>query len=280
MAFLILWPLSCILTPRALHTVNVFLIRLTVSAAQVFSSSLLFSDIDLPIQSFPTLIVIAIYERFLASGQAFRENGATAAHDIYDSVSRRMKQLPFLERLVGASTTDLYDAIFDVNYASAMDLFEDEEEAEQRPSVMLSDNLRPPSPTPNPNRRAPSPLTPARRTRFGGSPSRSPRQRGGALPSLLEPSQSAEVLHGGPFSPLSRLYTGRPGLTDSRERLHSPTFGHGEAQASVKRLEGLVEEIRGMPVNKLKDEMKELQVSVTSLDVVSNGASLTICRFT
>jgi hypothetical protein len=30
-AFLVLWPLSCVVSPRKLHSVNVFMIKLTVS---------------------------------------------------------------------------------------------------------------------------------------------------------------------------------------------------------------------------------------------------------
>lgn len=36
LAFLVLWPLSCVLSPRKLHSVNVFMIKLTVSVPDDF----------------------------------------------------------------------------------------------------------------------------------------------------------------------------------------------------------------------------------------------------
>ncbi|GJE99919.1 hypothetical protein PsYK624_161940 [Phanerochaete sordida] len=254
-AFLILWPLSCILTPRALHSANVFLIKLT---------------------SFPWLIAIAIYERYLAQGRHFRESSTATAQDLYNSVFRGVKHLPFLERLVGASTMDLYDAIFDIDASETYELFEseDEDDVGGALSTISRSSARATSPPPSGsapplNRRATSlrsfraPRSP--RTPPGGSPV----HRSTALPDLVEPYNSAEVPTVGPRSPLSRLYarhTGRRTISASHERLAPPPavgasvgVSVAAAEERVRRLEGLVDDIRGLPVNRLKDEMKELQ---------------------
>lgn len=281
-AFLILWPLSCVLTPRALHTANVFLIRLTVSSAfqsltRIYAHSTLYS------QSFPTLVVIGIYERFLSKGQRLRESGTGAAHDIYSSFTRGVKHVPFLERLVGASTTDLYDAIFDVDVSHGLGLFEpSDDEAADRPafgSHISRESLHVPSsstPSPTNLRRARSaPHSPSSVRRHSGLPrsSVSPRRAYAGLPSLIEPSGAPEVQTVGPRSPLNRLFTSRIGRESSAsyEKMHSPNV-----EAGMKRIESLVEDIRQLPVNKLKEEMKELQVGSDPCRVLRCSVSLTV----
>lgn len=237
------------------------------------------------VQSFPTLIVIGIYERFLAQGQRFRESSSGAAHDIYSSFSRSVKNVPFLESLVGSSTTDLYDAIFDVDASQTYELFDSDDEHDHPAlhSAVSRDSLRVPSPPPQhqPPPRSPlgprraasprAPRSPTHRQRYG-SPGASPVLRSTALPDLVEPYNSAEIQTVGPRSPLSQLFTGRRGagrrtVSASHERLAPPPPGSAGSDAGVRRLEGLVEEIRALPVNKLKEEMKELQVRALWLSV-------------
>ena len=81
------------------------------------------------------------------------------------------------------------------------------------------------------------------------SPSGSPRLRPTGLPAIV-PSNSTEVPTIGPRSPLGALFGAR------RERAVSMAG----VEASVKRVEAVVDEVKRMPVNRLKDEMKELQV--------------------
>ena len=101
----------------------------------------------------------------------------------------------------------------------------------------------------------------------GPSPTPSPRRRNAPLP-VIVPQSAAEVPPGpGPRSPLGALF-GR-----QRERVVSAVG----VENSVKRVEALVEEVRRMPVNKLKDELKELQVrflplrDITLRAVFANG---------
>ncbi|PSS03513.1 hypothetical protein PHLCEN_2v3981 [Hermanssonia centrifuga] len=216
-------------------------------------------------QSFPTLIVIGTYERYLAQGQRLRQSGSDAAHSFYNSFSRRVKYVPFLERLVGTSTTDLYDAIFDVDASHGLELFGDSDDEAERTAwraQISQESLRPPSPSssrhPSSARRTRSvPHSPdsrfeRRRRVLSSTTTISPRRRPAVLSTFLEPSSSAEIQTVGPRSPLSRLFNGRG--ESSQERLHSLN-----TEAAMKKLENLVEEIRHLPVNKLKEEMKELQ---------------------
>ena len=80
--------------------------------------------------------MIGIYERFLAQGQKFRESGGDAAYGIYNKFSRGVRHVPFLENFVGSSTTDLYDAIFDVDASHTYELFDsDDEDSDSGTSV-------------------------------------------------------------------------------------------------------------------------------------------------
>jgi hypothetical protein len=56
-------------------------------------------------------------------------------------------------------------------------------------------------------------------------------------------------------SPLARLYAPRTPGAEERAVM--------SAEGAARRVEGLLEDMRELPVQKLKDEMKELQVCVT-----------------
>ncbi|KAH9481574.1 hypothetical protein JR316_0006101 [Psilocybe cubensis] len=100
LAFLILKPLSYTLTPRALHSTNVFLIKLT---------------------SLPHLFLIGAYERYLVSASASVDGGGRgggggkrAVGTLFHRLPRQIKYMPFVEALVGSSAGELYDAIFEL----------------------------------------------------------------------------------------------------------------------------------------------------------------------
>ncbi|KAI8980049.1 hypothetical protein BD414DRAFT_493449 [Trametes punicea] len=270
-AFIVLWPLSFVLSPRALHSANVFLIKFT---------------------SFPQLIVIAIYERYLAQGQRWREASVEKAHHLYASLSRRVKHMPILDFL-GSRSMDVHEAIFDVELRDEVDLFGDSDmedlpapmeptsaSSAPVPAIRTSrshDNLptsgtdvrqqRPPhhsgtrTPTDNQIRRTTSlSLSPRKvptrtRTRSAISPSApassprlSPRPRNAPLPTIA-PSSTGEIPTVGPRSPLGRLFGPK----------RESTLSTAGMEAGMKRVEALMEEVRLLPVNRLKDEMKELQ---------------------
>ncbi len=292
LAFAVLWPLSFVLSPRALHSTNVFLIKLTVSRARLVPMLLVreaYNVFSTYFQSLPQLIVIGIYERFLARGQKWRQAGSSRAHNLYTSLSRSVKHMPLLDFL-GSSTMDVHEAIFDVDFqGDDEDLFADEHNGDgldqlhdfpapeafmrgsksheslsqrHRSPLRPSGSHTPPpledqirrttsmSLSPRKSQRSRTPRRSAAVTPVGGlSPTSSPRPRGAALPTINPPS-AGEVPSMGPRSPLGALFGSR------RERVASVVG----MEAGVKRMEAMVEEMKRMPVNKLKDEMKELQV--------------------
>ncbi|KAG8997457.1 hypothetical protein FRB90_012495 [Tulasnella sp. 427] len=93
-AYVTLLPLSYIVSPRTFHTINVFLIRLT---------------------SLPLLVGITVYERHFAPGSKFIETGKDKAFALFESLPRHIKNVSILEAMVGSSSHDLLDAIFDVD---------------------------------------------------------------------------------------------------------------------------------------------------------------------
>ncbi|TFY62593.1 hypothetical protein EVJ58_g3769 [Rhodofomes roseus] len=262
LAFAILWPMSFVVSPRTLHSVNVFLIKVT---------------------SFPFLIIISLYERYLVPSQTWRENGADQS-SFYSRLTRNVKKIPLFD-LLGSGSADIYDAIFDVEVSNETDLFDSDDEHEPERAAapgeaLLSfpsrDSLRPlpASPTrpsrpstahqqpetPRQRRRTSLPRSPplgrSRSHREGVSPSVSPRPRKTTLPTL-QASGSGEVQTFGPRSPLSRLYNLRSnGSASQMDRVSSAAAG---MDAGVRKLEAMVEDVKALPVNKLKDEMKELQ---------------------
>ncbi|KAK7043585.1 hypothetical protein VNI00_008196 [Paramarasmius palmivorus] len=219
LAFLVLKPLSWILSPRALHSVNVFLIKLT---------------------NFPILIVIGLYERYLASGQVLRKTGKEAALNFFNSLPRHIKHTPLVEALVGSSSADLYDAIFDVEAEHEVELSDmSDDEVPRLRSVHSREPVhRRISPSPSSRQRPASIAAPSRRD--NPSPLGSPRPY---ITTNLDPP---------PPSPLARLFSRN---TVTKEA----TTGVAQMKESVRRMEELVGDMKD-PVRGLKDEIKELQV--------------------
>jgi len=214
---------------------NVFLIKLT---------------------SLPILVIIGIYERHLAAGQRFRESGVCVANSFFNSLPRQIKNIPLVEALVGSSSDDMYEAIFDVDAGSDMDLFGDSEDefASALRSLPSRDYLEAPStPTVKMRNRRPS------STRPRGSPRGSPR-----IPISLDPAPEVPA-SGSNRSPLAVLFGSRlPSTSDAQAAAL-------RAEASVRRVESLLEDIRDLPVQELKEEMKELQVRDINISYVLLG---------
>lgn len=181
-----------------------------------------------------------------------------ATGSFYNSI----RNMPLLEAIVGTGSNSLYDAIFDVDAMPEEDLFGDLEE-DERPalrSVASSTRLRgnrsrgrtpEPGPVPATNIQSP-PMSPIRSpTRSRGTPNISPMMRPITISTanLLEPGEVPSV---GKMSPLARLFIG-----DNPIRGRTTSIGGG---AGLKKVETLLEDIKHLPVNKLTDEMRELQV--------------------
>ncbi|OBZ72477.1 hypothetical protein A0H81_07646 [Grifola frondosa] len=224
LAFIILWPLSFALTPRALHSANVFLIKLT---------------------SFPILIVIGVYERYLAKGREWRESSSDAAHNLYASLTRKVKNMPILDLL--GSSSDVYDAIFDVDLSEDFGLFEEsDEEGPRLRSLASHDSIPPPSNSLRPS----GSRTPTQTQRSASATHHPPRrpavERGRGADSW--PAQSAEqAVHRAAGGPASAAQVDRVAAVTA------------SAEAGMRKVEALLEDVRALPVHRLRDEMKELQ---------------------
>lgn len=152
---------------------------------------------------------------------------------------------------MGSRSSDLYDAIFEVDATHEFDLFEDsDDDVPALRSLASRESLQQGGSTPQLGQRPSSlPRSPRREP---SSPVLSPRRRVlSHLSTVVQPTGSAEISSQGPQSPLTKLF-------GPRLQLEHHTVAHVEA--SVKRMEGLLEDIRELPVRRLKDEMKELQV--------------------
>ncbi|KAJ2925805.1 hypothetical protein H1R20_g11284, partial [Candolleomyces eurysporus] len=283
LAFIILKPASWFLTPRALHTTNVFLIKLT---------------------SLPQLIIIGIYERYLADGRKFRENSIDVAQSLFNSLPRHIKNMPLVEALVGSTTNDLFEAIFDVELNDEDDLFDEYDEDDhlalrsQHSRETLgargkSENRSTPRKTRLSMSRSPAPGNTPRRRR---SPSSVKVSLSEASP--IEPASTSELPQQAPSLPTSPTGSNTNFAAERRNRLRvqsmlSPTdttvlspevytstsssrsplarlfnnkypteqqvAASGVAESNIRRIETLLEDVKDLPVQKLKDEMKELQ---------------------
>lgn len=179
--------------------------------------------------------------------------------------------MPILEAIVGSHSSDLYDAIFDVELSPEDELFhsEDEEDRAAIRSMTSRENLqrqksrsRPPGTRLRTESAPRSPRTPPRSPIRGGfSPGASPLHLPQGLPSLLEPGQSAEAPSLSKRSPLARLFAGGSLAAGGPS---SPIRLDRVGEASMKKVESLLEDIKDLPVHRLKDEMKELQVRYRS----------------
>jgi len=146
--------------------------------------------------------------------------------------------MPILEALMGSPSSDLYDAIFDVEYTCEFDLFEESDDFPALRSLASRDSLRPGLSGPG-VRKSP------RREVFTPQGSPKPRMPRNLSPSARSANSPIEMLSGGGlklFEPRSQAEPSDPGI-----------------EASLKRLEALVGDVRSLPVQRLKDEMKELQ---------------------
>ncbi len=177
---------------------------------------------------------------------------------------------------MGTNLRDVYEAIFDVEaelVEEGEELFEDREQDRiGLHSWMSRESGRNGAHTPpqmNPPSESQIPESPARsghrassfpRTQPGQS-SRSPRSHKLSLrPSLAEPLRvsASEAHSAGPRSPLSRLFANRLSEADTGP---SPVDVHklDKVEEGVRRVQELLEDVRELPVSKLKEEMRELQ---------------------
>ena len=223
-------------------------------------------------------MTISLYERYLLTRFSIRESAQLMAQSIYNALPRRVRSLPFFEAL-GTDLRDVYGAIFDVEpdiTEEDGELFADREQdrvglhswtsresgrADARtPPLTLQPlhELSTPERLPAGNRA--SSLPRSRPGHSGGSP----RIRKLSLrPSLAEPHRmgAAEAQIPGSFSPLARLFSNRLSEHDPSGAMPSPVDAQKlvRVEEGMRRVQELLEDVRELPVSKLKDEMRELQ---------------------
>ena len=162
---------------------------------------------------------------------------------------------------MGTGSNDLYDAIFYLDATPEEGLFGDCDEDDQAALMTIASSTRvrstsrgrAPGPGPVPRMNIQSPPTSPMSPTMTGTPNLSPRVRPMTIVTtdLLEPGQSGEPSIG-KMSPLARLFSGGNPI-----RGRTTSMGAG---ASLKRVETLLEEIKQLPLNKVTEEMRELQV--------------------
>jgi hypothetical protein len=169
--------------------------------------------------------------------------------------------------MVGSHSSDLYEAIFEVEFSHQLELFDglnDELPAMHSPGASRANprpgESQPGSPTRKRARSPRSDIDPP-------SPRESPRPRktSGFSP-LVETFSSTEVPSLEANSPLSKLFRVRPRISTAPD---DHPLADTDAVAVVKKMEGLLGEMRDLPVHRLKDQMKELQVCRTRISFKS-----------
>ena len=167
--------------------------------------------------------------------------------------------------MVGSNSRDLYDAIFEVEVSHDFELFDGEGPEDELPAL----RSRRPSrererPSGNGSRRSPVSPSPVRRRKASlrvempGSPR---TRKLSALSPLVVSSNSTEVP--GVKSPLTRLFSFRQSTPATPEEV-SAQVNSAAVDGTLKKMESLLDEMRDLPVQRLKDEMKELQVRAMS----------------
>ena len=208
--------------------------------------------------------MIGLYERGFSGGQPTRVN-REATSSFYNSI----RNMPLLEAFVGTNSSGLYDAIFEADPIPEEDLFNELEEDEQPAlrSITSSTRLRGnrsrgrtpgPGPVPTPKIQSP-PISPRSPTMTRGTPDVSPMRGPMTISTtdLLEPGHSGEASIG-KLSPLARLFA-----------VDNPTRGLTTRASALKKVETLLEDIKQLPVNKVTEEIRELQVRFTRLLTLS-----------
>ncbi|KAH8822908.1 receptor-activated Ca2+-permeable cation channel [Flagelloscypha sp. PMI_526] len=279
LALLILKPLSYILTPRALHTANVFLIKLT---------------------HFPILLVIGAYERWLKEGNEWRNKSDKGKKIFFNSLPRHIRSMPFLEAFVGSTSADLYEAIFEVQDDGGLPddsaLFAEDDEsmhengggrtlrslasregfggARSSRSQSRDGTMTPPTP----RRRRPTSLRSGRNRSVDiprplGSPIKrtiSAQPHVSVSPadlSLLAAPGGPGVVGGGEISggnnrsPLSKLFAFNSSSNNSNRTsgISAPGVSMDDLEGIMKRMEHVLEDVKKLPVGKLKEEVKDVQ---------------------
>lgn len=178
----------------------------------------------------------------MASNRKKRESKKDSRHRFYHSLPRHLKNMPLVEYLVGSKSTDLYDVIFEVEESLDFNLFCDSENEDAGvPSVSV---LPASLPSRSPSRGRISQLDSQQTPRSTG------KRKVSTLAPLQEVSSNARVLSVDTTTPLSKLFSHSRPVT---------AVDH-EDGGSLQRMQSLLDQYLELPIRRLQDEMKEMQV--------------------
>lgn len=163
-------------------------------------------------------------------------------YTLYQSLPRHLKNMPLVEYLVGSKSTDLYDVIFEVEGSRDFNLFQDSDAGV--PSLAAVSVL-PASPSSRSPSRGYATLLDSQQT-----PRSARKRKVSTLAPLQEVSSNAKVLSLDTTTPLSKLFSLPRPLT---------AVDH-EGGVDLQRMQNLLDQYRDLPIRRLQDEMKEMQV--------------------
>lgn len=178
--------------------------------------------------------------------------------------------MPLVEAIVGTHAHTLYDAIFDVELSEELEHelyeeFEEMNEQEDTPalrSLTSRENIR----SGNRERSGTRTRTPSRPRPLSVSIPNSPSPKPGMSPNRKAKESYMSIRSAGSGtlkapSPLVRLFAGpRLSASMSENTVAPPPMIDDDTLAGIGRLEKLLDGIKNLPAQKIRDEMKDLQV--------------------
>ncbi|KAF8339538.1 uncharacterized protein EI90DRAFT_3151052 [Cantharellus anzutake] len=229
-AYVILNILGWWVSPRTLHTANVFMIRVT---------------------SFPILLAIACYERYVVPERGLIRSGKGAASAVYNSIQKGVKSVALFDALTGSGSNNLLDAVLKAEY-------EEDDEGDGIPNeaqtIIEFDGL---------DEDLPRGQYPPSTSSVGG-PLHTPTGRRSR--SRRRDMNNAGLLSA-PESPLARSFSQRRRpLDDAFYNVPgSAAPGGGDLGATLRRIENLVAERNPIIVH---DQIKELGERQTRIEAL------------
>lgn len=175
-----------------------------------------------------------------------KEGKKDSKHAFYQSLPRHLKSMPFVEYLVGSKSTDLYDVIFEVEESRDFNLFHDSENEDGEVTSLAAVSILPASPAMSRSlSRGHSVFLDSQQT-----PRSTRKRKISTLAPLEEVSSNAKVLSLDTTTPLSKLFSHSRPVT---------AVDH-ESGDNSQRIQTLLDQYRDLPICRLQDDMKEIQV--------------------
>lgn len=174
-----------------------------------------------------------------------KESKKDSKHTFYQSLPRHLKNMPLVEYLVGSKSADLYDVIFEVEGSRDFNLFHDSENEDAGVPSLAAVSVIPASPSSRSSSNGRTTLLNSHQT-----PRSARKRKVSSLAPLQEVSSNAKVLSLDTTTPLSKLFSHSRPVTATDH----------EGGSNLQRVQSLLDQYRDLPIRRLQDEMKEMQV--------------------